>query len=1319
MAGERKALVVRMEGLGEGGMTEARAGDRTMEFHIARKARDELGLDSSLFRSTGNVIIPDFATARGIARRINERMDAALLPERAVRAGQLNAMALIDEILHDVARLFREGPAPKAFEGVLEAMEAELGAEVLGGLLLAFVKDYPPLAVYRGEIGAKDWLEAAPGGLPNRLLAVEELLLLRLANENPAFGPCRFLFDDGSREGEPPLAGSLAALPAYDAGMKAVESAFAALPHFGPDDQDLVTMLRSPAKASPYSLPGQLDYIRKRWGLFLGERLLRLLGALDLIREEEKPHFPGPGPTRAYAYRGMETEIERFSPDKDWMPNVVMMAKSTLVWLHQLSVAYGRDIRTLDAIPDEELDSLAMRGFNGLWLIGLWERSQASAEIKRRCGNPEAAASAYSLFDYEIAGELGGWTALERLREKCSWRGIRLAADMVPNHTGIDSAWVRDRPELFMRRSDCPYPGYSFNGPDLSGDGRVGIWLEDHYWDRTDAAVVFKRLDRKSGAVDYIYHGNDGTGLPWSDTAQIDFLNPAAREAVKERILHVARNFPIIRFDAAMVLAKKHFRRLWYPEPGSGGDVPSRSERALPQEDFDRAMPAEFWREVVDLCAKEAPDTLLLAEAFWMMEGYFVRSLGMHRVYNSAFMNMLKNEENAKYRETIRNTQEFDKDILKRFVNFMNNPDEDTAVAQFGKGDKYFGVCTMMATMPGLPMFGHGQIEGFTEKYGMEYRRAYRDESPDQGLVERHEREIFPLLKRRRLFSGVEQFLLYDVIQDDGSVNENVFAWSNGSGADHALVVYNNAYARAYGHIRISCPYAEKTGGGKRTVRRSLAEALGLHAEPGCFLVMREERSGLWFIRRSRDIAERGLALALDGYQSQVFLDLFEARDDGRGLYDELCDSLGGRGVPDLSEALEDLALKDLYAILGRLAGRNLFTGLRTLVEPGLPAAKRRKEAIALAGKLAPAAQEFYAAVGGLLDAERPDGETDAKAAAGTAGAPMAAPARPAEAAAKGAAAAGSTAGKAVPAGKGRSAAAAQPEQEAACAEVAPLAERATAATIRFCRGILAAAELAILADEAETPHAGKTKAAETATSEAMTAAVAPKGNRIAGLLRKPWGAEKAAACLALDGLVALAGRACPGEAARRIIERAFLERKLREAMRAAGVPGDESYRSVSLAVTFLARAGELALAMDGSRTQGPAARACEIEGLLEGDEDFRHKLGVNLFDGVEWFNKEAFEEALDMGTLVSFFTAGLEPGGGPGAGARAGEGFTAAERAALVLRVERADAIADIFRLAEIASGFRLGELGRLMREEAARRGDRPDPDNTAKKER
>ena len=65
-------------------------------------------------------------------------------------------------------------------------------------------------------------------------------------------------------------------------------------------------------------------------------------------------------------------------------------------------------------------------------------------------------------------------------------------------------------------------------------------------------------------------------------------------------------------------------------------------------------MPAEFWREVVDRVAAEVPGTLLLAEAFWMLEGYFVRTLGMHRVYNSAFMHMLRDEDGAGYRRSSR-----------------------------------------------------------------------------------------------------------------------------------------------------------------------------------------------------------------------------------------------------------------------------------------------------------------------------------------------------------------------------------------------------------------------------------------------------------------------------------------------------------------------------------------------------------------------------------------------------------------------------------------------------------------------------------------
>jgi glycosidase len=1175
---EMRVLVARLEALEGPGPLAAQAGDRMMEFHVSRQARDDLGIEGSLFRSTGNLILPDFRAARKLARRINEKVDAAILPERAVRAGRLNAMALIDEILHDVARLFREQAEPGALAIAYADLERSLGKKALDGLLLAFVDRFPPQAVYEGRQSAAAWLAGGAdekGGPPNRELALEELGLLRLANENPAFEPFRFLFDEallavpGSPEAE-----------AYEEAVGVIGASFAAMPAFGPDDQDLITMLRSPARAAPYSLPGQLDYIRSRWGLILGERLLRLLGSLDLIREEEKPRFPGPGPTRAYVYSGMEREYERFSQDKDWMPNVVMMAKSALVWLYQLSRSYGREVRTLDAIPDEELDALASRGFNALWLIGLWERSPASAEIKRRCGNPEAAASAYSLFDYEIAEELGGWPALERLRERCAWRGLRLAADMVPNHAGIDSSWVRERPELFIQSGQCPFPGYSFNGQDLSGDGRVGIWLEDHYYDRTDAAVVFKRLDRGSGSVSYVYHGNDGTGLPWSDTAQIDFLKKEAREAVMERILHVARNFPIIRFDAAMIMAKKSFRRLWYPEPGQGGDVPSRSERALSREDFDRAMPEEFWREVVDLCAREAPDTLLLAEAFWMMEGYFVRTLGMHRVYNSAFMNMIKKEENAKYRETIRNTQEFDKDILKRFVNFMNNPDEETAVAQFGKGDKYFGACTLMATLPGLPMFGHGQLEGFEEKYGMEYRRAYRDEAPDLGLIARHEREIFPLLKRRRLFSGVERFLLFDLVGPGGSVNENAFVYANGDGDERALVAYNNAFARAEGRVLESCAYAEKLPGGqKRPARRSLAEALLLkdagraEGRPR-FCVMREQRSELWFIRRSREIADSGLGLILDGYQSQVFLDFFEVEDDARGLYSAVHEALGGAGTPDFSAAVQDIALKDLYALLAALASPELLAWAAAL--SARPAAKRPGLPPGLAG----AALAFYSKARDLLREEAAE--------EGLRGDPPP----------RGKPTAASRKADGLSRAKG----------DAAAAKAA--AARLAASLAGLSRAALAAA------------GRGKAQAADDVAAAAL----------LASALALPGSGEIALCYALLDGLKPLCGAgaavdADAAEGARRIVDRYCLDRKLREALRGSGMHGDDAYKGLAIAKALLPRLGLFGEAEPGLPRIVASASA---------DEELRALLGANLFGGVTWINKERFEDAAAYGALFA-----------------------------------------------------------------------------------
>ena len=878
------------------------------EFHICRKARDFYQFEESLFEYNGRVIIANFYAARVFAQKMNAKKDLLRYPEKAIKAGQINAIGLMDEIFHVLVGEFQRDMDPNLLTTMLNHLNEHLGTEKVDQTLRLFIEEFPPVEVYTGVKKPDVYLEENLEYGTNRMICLEELLILYVHTQNPALSNVLDLFDTRRLERH----------SAYGVLVDELQSFFQKKERQGPEKEGLLDLLLMPARRFPHSIEQQLELIRTTWKKTIGRLMVKILGSLDLISEENKIVFGGPGPIEVMEYPSVswieeeEGEPEQFSPDLDWMPRLVLLAKNTYVWMDQLSKKYDRRINTLDAIPDEELLAINQQGFTGLWLIGVWERSRASKQIKQLCGNPEALASAYSLYNYNIAEDLGGETAFLKLRER-AWRyNIRLASDMVPNHMGIDSPWVVHHPDWFMHADQPPYPVYSYTGPNLSGHPDAEIYIEDHYYNRSDAAVVFKHQDHRNQKTRYIYHGNDGTDMPWNDTAQLDYLNPAVREAVIQTIIAVARRFPIIRFDAAMTLAKRHYQRLWYPEPGSGGAIPSRSEFALTKDAFNKQMPIEFWREVVDRVAEEVPDTLLLAEAFWLMEGYFVRTLGMHRVYNSAFMHMLRDEDNAKYRSVMKNTLEFDPEILKRFVNFMNNPDEKTAVEQFGKGDKYFGACMLLATLPGLPMFGHGQIEGFSEKYGMEYKKAYRDETPDQWLIEHHQRIIFPVLHRRYLFAEAEHFLLYDVESPDGHINEDIIAFSNRFGNEKALVVFHNKYASAQGRIRLSTAFADKSlPEENRLVRRTLAYGLNLKGGNGYFCLFRDHISGLEFLRSSDDLIENGFDLSLSAYSHQLFWDFREMSDTPDGKLAALNQYLQGKGVPDLEEAHREIFLEN------------------------------------------------------------------------------------------------------------------------------------------------------------------------------------------------------------------------------------------------------------------------------------------------------------------------------------------------------------------------------------------------------------------------
>ena len=603
-------------------------------------------------------------------------------------------------------------------------------------------------------------------------------------------------------------------------------------------------------------------------------------------------------------------EPPRYGNDAPWMGEVVIQAKHLLVWLAQLSQRYGTPIQRLDEIPDEELQLLAQRGVSALWPIGIWRRSAASRAMKVSAGDRDAEGSAYAVAEYVVDERLGGDAALAALRTRAGAVGIRIVTDMVPNHVAIDGRWVNERPELLLSSAHPPFKNYRYSGENLSTEPGIAIRIEDGYERGDDAAVAFER--RADDSLQYIYHGNDGTNMPWKDTAQIDYLNPEAREAVIQEILSVARRSDIIRFDAAMTLAAQHIRRLWYPARGTEAAIPSRTNFALNDREFAKRLPREFWREVVERVERELPGTMLLAEAFWLLEGYFVRGLGMHRVYNSAFMSMLRDGKNTEYRTILRDTTAYDPELLRRYVNFLTTPDEEPAAVGFGIGDRALLAATLAATLPGVPMLGHGQWEGQRERYGMEYRAPRTNDPVSTDHVERYDREIAPLFRARHLFAGVTDFRWFDAQSDKKAARESAYAFSNAAGSAHTLVIALNSDTAAELTIQHASPAVAPSSSlaatpASRLPSSTIAERLGVTERAGDVVELRDAITNRSFLVSTASLVRSGLTVRLPAFGRVVFWGVAQHHSTPSEPWGELAAQAKGELLHDPLAALAAL----------------------------------------------------------------------------------------------------------------------------------------------------------------------------------------------------------------------------------------------------------------------------------------------------------------------------------------------------------------------------------------------------------------------------
>ncbi|MBQ0106284.1 MAG: hypothetical protein KBT47_09680, partial [Armatimonadetes bacterium] len=203
-----------------------------------------------------------------------------------------------------------------------------------------------------------------------------------------------------------------------------------------------------------------------------------------------------------------------------------------------------------------------------------------------------------------------------------------------------------------------------------------------------------------------------------------------------------------------------------------------------------------------------------------------------------------------------------------------------------------------------------------------EYKKAYWNEKTDEYLFERHKKEIFPLLKMRSVFSGIENFRMYDFVTDQGT-DENVFAITNKDKKNIGFYIYNNAYRETQGYVRNSVLFKDKSGGNETS--DDIFSVFGLKNAPDCYLIYRDRTRELDYIVSAKDIYEKGLWFNLKAYEYLLFTDFRAVKDDEWGHYGKLWSSLNGEGVSDIKEAYENVALGPLHSRLKKILDKNNF----------------------------------------------------------------------------------------------------------------------------------------------------------------------------------------------------------------------------------------------------------------------------------------------------------------------------------------------------------------------------------------------------------
>ncbi|MDA8091428.1 MAG: alpha-amylase family glycosyl hydrolase [Nitrospiraceae bacterium] len=490
---------------------------------------------------------------------------------------------------------------------------------------------------------------------------------------------------------------------------------------------------------------------------------------------------------------------------------------NTAPWLSEIAERYGKRF-TIGAVPGAEWDALQQYGFDYVWLMGIWKRSKEGTRIFRQSPewppfkeyldtilpgwkDDDVIGSAYSIAAYEPDPSVGTWEDITKARAELHKRGMGLILDFVPNHTAPDHPWVSEHPDYYFMADRSAFE----QNPSLYSQIKSG--------DKTL----------------YIARGKDPNFPPWSDTAQLDYFNPALRKALVSEIKKIAGYCDGLRCDMAMLVLNDIFARNWE------GLAKTKNKEAVQEK-----PEVEFWQQA----RAAVPGSILMAEAYWDTE-WRLMEMGFDYMYDKILYDRLRYSA----AHDIRLHLQADVGYQKKMVRFMENHDEPRSAEAFGP-DRLRAAATLFSTLPGMKLYYHGQLEGKKIKLPVQLART-RAENPEKELQAFYER-LLSITSQDSFHAG--QWMLKAVFPFADGSDQNLIAYTWKSASRLKLVVINFDGSISQGRV----PLKEEIDSGKD------------------YLLI-DELNGREYERKGADMADSGLHVILNGYQAHIF-DIISAR---------------------------------------------------------------------------------------------------------------------------------------------------------------------------------------------------------------------------------------------------------------------------------------------------------------------------------------------------------------------------------------------------------------------------------------------------------